>query len=277
MKIDGWRYYNSAAVPTTPPNVDPCTEAVTSGEIWELDGNPILARWTSCFDCKVETNWWYVIKDTPFDPDSLKAKRRYEVNKGKKNFEVRVIDPTEYCDQLFAVQTKAYEAYPAKYRPSCDKQSFEKNITGWRSYRVYAAFYRESGELCGYSLLRKTSDSWIEFSVQKTDPAFERYAVNAALVEGILDDNRKFLIGGGCICDGARSISHETAFQDYLEKYFGFRKAYCKLHLKYNPKVKWLVAILYPFRRILMAFDNVRIFHKINSVLKMEEEARKQK
>ena len=55
MKIDGWRYYNSAAVPTTPPNVDPCTEAVTSGEIWELDGNPILARWTSCFDCKVET------------------------------------------------------------------------------------------------------------------------------------------------------------------------------------------------------------------------------
>ena len=36
------------------------------------------------------------------------------------------------------------------------------------------------------------------------------------------------------ICDGERNILHETSFQNYLEKYFGFRKAYCKLNLKYR-------------------------------------------
>lgn len=47
-----------------------------------MDGKPYLARWTSSFDCGHETNWWYVIKDTPFDINELKKKRRYEIRKG---------------------------------------------------------------------------------------------------------------------------------------------------------------------------------------------------
>ena len=76
---------------------------------------------------------------------------------------------------------------------------------------------------------------------------------------------------GKYICDGARSISHETNFQDYLEKYFGFRKAYCKLHIAYNPRVKWIVKMLFPFRKMLHRFDQIGFVHQINSVLYMEE------
>lgn len=46
------------------------------------------------------------------------------------------------------------------------------------------------------------------------------------MVARILEDNNDRLNKGFYINDGARSIRHETAFQDYLEKYFGFRKAY---------------------------------------------------
>ena len=100
MKINGWRYYNHAAIPTTLPHETPDISPIEDGGIWKLDGSPLLARWTTDFDCGYETNWWYIIKDTPFDISALKAKRRYEINKGVKNFEAIVIDPTNYGEEL---------------------------------------------------------------------------------------------------------------------------------------------------------------------------------
>ncbi len=69
------------------------------------------------------------------------------------------------------------------------------------------------------------------------------------MVARILEDNNDSLNKGFYINDGARSIRHETAFQDYLEKYFGFRKAYCKLHIAYRFPVNIAVKLLYPFRK----------------------------
>lgn len=51
-----------------------------------MDGNPYFARWTDNFDCGYETEWWYCIKDEPFDISKINSKKRYEINKGKKNF-----------------------------------------------------------------------------------------------------------------------------------------------------------------------------------------------
>ena len=79
------------------------------------------------------------------------------------------------------------------------------------------------------------------------------------------------------ICDGARSISHETAFQDYLEKYFEFRKAYCELNIKYNPKWKLTIKFLYFFRKIFRLLEGIGIIHQINGIMKMEEIVRGQK
>lgn len=65
-----------------------------------------------------ETSWWYVIKDTPFDIHVLKAKRRYEINKGLKNFDVRIINANDYAKELYKITKSAYLQYPDKYRPS---------------------------------------------------------------------------------------------------------------------------------------------------------------
>lgn len=212
-----------------------------------------------------------MIKDTPFDIKELKAKRRYEINKGNKNFEVRVINPCEYKEELYRVQTAAFSAYPSKYRPSVVKGKFLMEVEDWVKYDVFGAFFKETNELAGYALLKARNDSFLELSVLKTAPSLERYAINAALVYGILSHYEEFLRSGGIICDGSRSINHETHFQDYLEKYFGFRKAYCYLHVQYNPKIKWLINGLFPLRKTLDSFDGIGIIHSINSVLKMEE------
>ena len=227
--------------------------------------------WTTDWDCGPETNWWYVIKDDAFDIDALKSKRRYEINRGNKHFETRIIDPAEYKEELYEVQIAAFTAYPKKYRPSVDKEKFVNTIGAWEKYDVFGTFFKETNELAGYALLTKPKGNFIGFNVLKLNPDFEKYSGNAALVYGIVNHYGKFLREGGFICDGSRSINHETHFQDYLEKYFGFRKAYCRLHIRYNPRIGWLIGLLFPLRRILTVFDGIGIFHSINSVLKMEE------
>lgn len=96
MTIKGWKYYNYAAIPENSPCEDPDVSVIESGEIWSLAGSPLLARWTTDFDKIDAGSWWYVIKDTPLDVSKLKAKKRYEINRGMKNFDVRPIDAKKY-------------------------------------------------------------------------------------------------------------------------------------------------------------------------------------
>lgn len=273
MEINGWRYYNHAAIPTCAPHEKPNMEPIENGDIWKMEGKPLLARWTTDFDCGHETNWWYVIKDVPFDISELKAKRRYEIQKGNRNFEVRQIIPAEYALELYAVAIAAYETYPASYRPNITQKKFVEDVTRWKHYRIYGAFDRETGKLCGYALLERKG-RYVDFMVQKTIPAYEKKGINAELINQILLDHTEFLQSGGYICDGSRNINHATGFQEYLEKYFGFRKAYCKLHIKYQ---RWLgcgVKILYPFRQLLYRMDHSSKSHKLIGLLKMEEFSR---
>lgn len=271
-----WTYYNHAMIPSTPPNIVPDLSPLKDGTIWKLEGKRVLlTRWTSDFDCGKETNWWYVIADKPFNLQSIKAKRRYEINKGLNNFEVRKINPADYTEDIYEIQVAAFSAYPEKYRPTVDHDSFIENVSHWQKENVYGAFHKENGKLCGYSYITIKSN-FINFDVLKTIPSYEKYGLNAALVYRLIDDCNELLSNGGFICDGERSINHETAFQDYLEKYFNFRKAYCTLNIAYNPKIKWLVKMLYLFRKLLLKFDNISKIHLVNALLKMEHIIRMQ-
>lgn len=235
-------------------------------------GGGILARWTSDFDCKEETEWWYVIKDAPFCISDLKAKRRYEITKGNNNFYVKSIDPKEYREELYRVTLEAYSAYPKSYRPTIDHDKFVSSIDNWDIYYTFAAFSKEDNTVCGYALLRDF-EGHVEFNVLKTKPSCEKKSINAAIVNFILEYFEFELLHGKYICDGERSVLHETAFQNYLEKYFGFRKAYCKLHIKYRFGIGFIVRCLYPVRG-LIAKGNNKLMKQISSVLRMEEIAR---
>lgn len=277
MEIKGWKYYNHAAIPITPPYQNPNVLPVENGDIWSMEGYPLLVRYTTDFDCGFETNWWYVIKDTAFDLNSVKAKRRYEINKGSKYFDVKLIDPCAYKTELYCIQKAAFSVYPEKYRPQIDQETFVRDIDNWKKFIVFGAFFRETEELVGYALLSRATEQWIDFSVLKAHPQYEKYAINAAIVDKILRHFSDFLTDGGTICDGARNINHETRFQDYLEKYFGFRKAYCHLHIIYHPRIKWVIRMLYPCKKLLQYFDSVKIVHNLNAVIKMEEIVREKR
>ena len=272
MQIEGWKYYNHAAIPSTAPNESVNIAPVNNGQIWAIEKNAYMVRWTDDWDCKCETNWWYVIKDTPFNISALKSKRRYEINKGIKNFDVRIISPIDYVEELYRVTTRAYQTYPASYRPSIDHDKFvgEINQNGWDCYITYGAFSTLDGDLCGYINLR-CKNKYIDFCEMKAEPDREKLGINAAMVYQMLIDHELFLSQGGIICDGARSIQHETAFQDYLEKYFGFRKAYCRLHIKYKASLNMVLKVMFPFRKIILKLGSINAFKKLSALLRMEE------
>ena len=118
-----WNYHNHALLPDIAPheNVDPASvnDRMFSDHKCK-EGVPLFALWTSDFDCNEKTDWWYIIKDSPFDINSIKAKRRYVIKKGIKNFEVKVINTAGYVDELYRVMVEAFKEYPKYSRPSID-------------------------------------------------------------------------------------------------------------------------------------------------------------
>lgn len=280
--IDEWYFYNYAAVPATAPHETPDLAPIKDGSIWHIHGKrPFMARYTTNWDCGYDTGWWYCIKDTPFDISALKTKRRYEITKALRFFDVKeVVNPIEYAESLALVQEQSYLGYPKNVRPIFNKCSFIKFVETWPhqinsgKLKVFVAFYKETSEVVGYSYI-VVKKNYIDFSVLKTNPNFEKYNVNAALVNGILEAFKDKLSRNCYICDGARSINHESHFQDYLEKYFGFRKAYCKLHLAYPPLYKFMITLFSPFGYFIEKLGlRIKLFHLLSVVLKMEKIAR---
>ena len=108
-----------------------------------------------------------------------------------------------------------------------------------------------------------------EFNMLRVIPECEKYGINAAIIAKIIEDNNLNFDGKWYINDGARSIRHETNFQEYLIKYFGFRKAYCNLKIKYRRPYGWLVNLIYPFRNYISGKS--KIGSLVSGILKMEQ------
>lgn len=259
-----WRYYNHALIPRTPPHQSADVSTLVNNPLWK-EKRVLFARWTSDYDLGYETSWWYCIKDEPFDINNINAKKRYEINKGKKNFEVKIINPSEHTEDLYEIFIKAMETYGGT--SSYDRNKILKSFVAGPTQVYFGAFFLGDNRLCGYAILDESS-TYIKYVTHKAIPSYESKAVNAAIVNAILEYYTDKLSNGIYICDGERNVYHETSFQSYLEKYFGFRKAYCRLNIKYKSYVKLAVNFLYPFRKIIY---KIQPLSKVGGVLKMHE------
>lgn len=271
-----WEYYNHALVPTLPPHIDPDTSWMKDRKKWkEYAGGkyPLFARWVTDFDCSKETEWWHCIKDTPFDISVIPAKKRYEINKGRKNSEVRLIQPEKYAKQLAEVNCKARRHYGDSFDYEEEKAYLtEEFLKGpyMPEAEYVGVFFRETGELIGYGIYEVYED-WVLQSVIKTDPDYLKYSVNAALVAFALERYMNHSPAIRYLTNGTRNVLHETNYHEYLMKYFGFRKAYCQLHIRYRKWTGAVVTVLYPFRSLIYKVKGHGLMRMVGSVLKMEE------
>lgn len=170
---DYWHIYQRALLPKTAPHMPPRTELLSNKYL--LDNKLLFARWLSDFDCGFETEWYCVIKDDNFSVDSLKAKRRYEINKGNRNFYCKVIEPVEIYDAVYEVFVEAFSVYPTKYRPQLNKSSFRKQVEEMTAQgQIFiGAFDRVVNTLKGVAVLI-CNDDFINYSMHKVFPDQEK-------------------------------------------------------------------------------------------------------
>ena len=223
---------------------------------------PLFARWVSDFDCSEETEWWCIIKDTPFDIMSLKSNRRSLITRGLKRVDVKVIIPADYAEQMSNILVKEWKYYDDSYEEGNDRQKltddFKKlTMKNLGNAEYLGAFLKDTNTMIGYAIYN-LFDDWIEYSVVKTDPEYLNTQVNAALayfgVERYMRPGIKYIHGGW------RTMIHESNYQEYLMKNFGFRKAYCKLHIQYRPLMQIAVNVLYPLRGMIKNVKNKWIY-----------------
>ena len=265
---EGWKYYNHAIIPTIAPHEIVDESQIRHPQFWKnWEGVPLFARWTSNLDCGYKTNWWYVIKDEPFDIEAIPSRKRYKINKGKKYFDVKLVDINTYADKIANVVIEVCSTYPEAYRPILNEERIIRGLKN-SNWVIFAAFERSSDTLCGFVAIEE-HDGYYNLIQQKAIQKYEKYQINASMVYYVLQFYSEQLKMGSYIIDGERNLLHKTSFQDYLEDYFGFRKAYCSLNIKYRGLVKMVVKVLFPFRRLFA--KEGRLSGKIFSVLSMEE------
>lgn len=136
------------------PDCAPCEavdlKAIKDGSIWKSgeEGIVFFARWTLNFDCGYETDFWYTVLDHPFDLKCIKAKHRYQIKQGLKNFEVKEINFNSHKKSLPVLLNKIrmqeYESYvdftSLKVLPEYEKKSVNEAI-------VYAIVERYKNKL----------------------------------------------------------------------------------------------------------------------------------
>ena len=87
-----WRKYNGALVPLTPPHVEVDVRGIKEKVKSE---NVFFARWTTDFDCDIETQFWYVIHDNSMKIENYSRNTRSKIRRGLKNCEVRLVNIDE--------------------------------------------------------------------------------------------------------------------------------------------------------------------------------------
>lgn len=264
-----WRRYKGALIPLSAPQESVNISVINRRLL--ITEKILFARWTSEFDCKYKTEWYYCLADQFIDISMLKAKRRYEINKGLKNFNCQLIDVVKNIDDIYNITVTACSQYGVGNTITYDKQTFKKFFSNknMKDIVCVGAYSKDSNKLCGYAILH-IGDRNVDLYSQKALPEFERKGINAAIVYFCSYYTFRILKKEYLI-DGERSIVHQTNFQDYLEKYFGFRKAYCKLNILYNPFLEIIIKIIYPFRRAFKYFSKIEIMYLVYCLLKQEE------
>lgn len=216
------------------------------------------------FDCKKETSFWFVIKDSFGGMEELSSKMRNQVKKCFKTMRVEKITADYLLQYGYEVFVAATDNYKVKAVPPT-KEKFEKRIRNAEENEFWACFDLESEKMVAFCMNAVTAGS-CEYRTMKAIPEFQKKYAYYGL---IYEMNRYYLEEKGLkyVNDGARSITNHSNMQPFLIDKFNFRKAYCYFSIHYKSLVRIAVNLLFPFRKCIKV-------SKVRALLDMEAMAR---
>ena len=272
-----WKYYGGAVVQSHPE-----TEHIQNKiryrnvvKAMALPRRPLFVLYPTNYDCPHPTEWWYTINDCEYDLKQLPAKRRYEINKGRKNFRIEKVDPKEYLQQICDVMVASFDNYPEEYKPNLSQFTAEwfcryiDNLEADSCHEFYLAFGEENG-VDGYLHIVKRKDGVIVLDQQKARPTSERLNVNFALLDHVLTTYADDIAAHrAIISNGQRNVRHKTEFNEFLIKYFGFRRVYTHLQIAFPPLLGIVIrplAWLTPSKLLNMKIENHFVYNLLTVI-----------
>ena len=207
-----------------------------------------LVQWGDGF-CEGETQWYAVVCDRFQTLSDAPSKHRCEINRGLRNCEVRHVD-WEYLGR------HGYDAYakaPRRYRGKTPALRSEQEFRRGRGHtskfediiHPWAALHQ--GRVIAYAVACVYGKIEANYTEVRLDPDY----VKAYPVYALLHTMNRFYLadqGFDYVYDGYRSTGHDTNFQEFLMKKFGFRKAFSHLHIVYRRELALFLKVTYPVR-----------------------------
>ena len=212
-----------------------------------------------------------MIKFAPFTVDELSKKRQQTIRNSLKRCNVKRIAPSEYIDELWRVNREAVKNYKNADNAGSEEQFKQAVLHNGLEY--WGAFSAETGEMAGWMSCQNNGD-WTETISAKYAPSAQRAVRPSEALHYHVLNHYLNRLGQKYVCSGTRNINHKTHAQEYKITNWNFRRVHCRLHIVYNPRIKWIVVCLYPMRALLKLLDFETHFHQLNNLLKMEKIAR---
>lgn len=238
-----WRYAKS---PDCEPQLsDSQCEALLKKGGW-------LVRNTFDFDCGQKTDFWYVIKDSFGGMDEHSQNERKKLRHALRTFDFKLIDSESLRAAAYPIAKATFDDYQL-YDRAMNELVFKEYLDycAENNFDYWGAFDKENGELVGFCTVHVWDNS-CEYGLIGFEPKYKHnasypyYGFFYKMNEYYLQDKKfKFVV------DGARSITQHSDVQPFLEQNFNFRKAYCKLKIRYKWWFGAIVRILLPFRKII--------------------------
>lgn len=210
-----------------------------------------MVRNTFDFDCKEETDFWYLIKDSFGGMEEHSQNERKKLRHALRSFDFQLVDKELVRQKGYPIIKATYVDYNISDRDMNEKIFNEYLDKCKGNHDFWGAFDVETQEMVGFCEVR-VWDGACEYGLIGFDPIYKHnatypyYGFFYKMNEYYLD-NQKFRY----VADGARSITEHSNIQPFLEKNFNFRKAYCKLKIKYKWWFGAIVRVLLPFRRLI--------------------------
>lgn len=227
-----------------------------------------LVRWNEGdFEFSGNPEWYTLICRNFISLDDVKSKLRNEIRKGISNCGVKQVDAEYISNYGYEVYSKAYGRYRNNRQNIVDREAFSREMISYSNYQDLMQFW---GVYYGNKLIAYSSNyifypTEVLYTSIKIDPEWLHMNPSYALIYTM---NKYYLSDNGFeyANDGYRTLLHETNFQSFLIKNFGFIKAGLQLKVHYKPIYSLIINGLYPVRKIAGKVDP-----RLEAVLKLEK------
>jgi hypothetical protein len=252
-----FKRYSGMVVPFGPAEADySLTPADASHALRSLGG--VLVRTTTGLGSPPATAQWYAVICRQFTPIERvpSSNTRSKLRRALKNCEVRRMSAEELAGSGYDVYRSAHARYRGADAPA-SPSAFQAHALASADFDDVVHHWAVlcDGRLAGYSSNYVFGDTEAVYSTLKFHPDYLRKYASYALLHRMNEfylAQRKL----SYVNDGFRTIRHGTELQQFLERTFGFEKAYTGIDVHYRYPVRLGLRATFPLRRVISRLDD---------------------